>query len=128
MKGRKKAGIRILAMLLVLALTLSLNGIDSVYASESVTYSAPEETLETEPDTQTFYAVNLSEVEHGEISASTDRAAEGEEVLITVTPEEGYQVGDFSITMEDGTEVTYTFEEPQESDQDKGMQYFFQMK
>lgn len=127
MKGRKKAGIRILAMLLVLALTLSLNGIDSVYASESVTYSAPEETLETEPDTRTFYAVNLSEVEHGEISASTDRAAEGEEVLITVTPEEGYQVGDFSITMEDGTEVTYTFEEPQESDQDKGMQYFFQM-
>ena len=127
MKGRKKAGIRILAMLLVLALTLSLNGIDSVYASESVTYSAPEETLETEPDTRTFYAVNLSEVEHGEISASTDRAAAGEEVLITVTPEEGYQVGNFSITMEDGTEVTYTSEEPQESEQDKGMQYFFQM-
>ncbi len=127
MKGRKKAGIRILAMLLVLALTLSLNGIDSVYASESVTYSAPEETLETEPDTRTFYAVNLSEVEHGEISASTDRAAAGEEVLITVTPEEGYRVGNFSITMEDGTEVTYTSEEPQESEQDKGMQYFFQM-
>ena len=29
--------------------------------------------------------------------------------------------------MEDGTEVTYTSEEPQESEQDKGMQYFFQM-
>ena len=61
------------------------------------------------------FAVGIGEIEHGEASADTEMAAEGDRVTITVAPEEGYQVQSFSLKMEDGTELEYSSENDEQN-------------
>ena len=65
-------------------------------------------TVETE-QADTF-AVAISGIEHAEASASVEAAAEGDSVIITVKPEEGYQIQSFCAGTEDGTELEYSSE------------------
>ncbi len=64
--------------------------------------------------TDTF-AVNIGEIEHGEVSANKEAAAEGDSVTITVVPDEKYQIQSFSVKMEDGTELEYSSELDEQS-------------
>ncbi|NMW85023.1 LPXTG cell wall anchor domain-containing protein [Peptoniphilus sp. AGMB00490] len=56
------------------------------------------------PIPPTNYSINIDgSIEHGKVSASTTSAAEGAEVILTVTPDEGYKVE--SVTV-DGVAIT----------------------
>lgn len=53
------------------------------------------------------HKVNIKESENGTITANTD-AAEDEEVTITVTPKDGYKLGELVVTDADGNTVKVT--------------------
>ena len=71
--------------------------------------------MDTDTEQTDTYAVNVGEIEHGEASANTEVAAEGDSVTITVVPDAGYQVQSFSVKMEDGTELEYSSEADSQS-------------
>ena len=66
------------------------------------------------------YPVSTVGTDHGDFDVSPTRAEEGEEVTITVTPDEGYEVDEVIVTDRDGDAVdvtdegdgVYTFEMP----------------
>ena len=72
------------------------------------------------PPANPNYRVDLPTPEHGTITADPAAAKAGTEVTLTVTPEEGYQVGDVTVTDRFGDTVevaenadgTYTFTMP----------------
>ena len=71
--------------------------------------------MDTGTEQTDTFAVNIGKIEHGEVSANTEMAAEGDSVTITVVPEAGYQVQSFSVKMEDGTELEYSAESDDQS-------------
>lgn len=54
------------------------------------------------------YAVTVEEPAHGDVTVTPARAAKGDTVTITVTPDEGYQVEEVSITDRSGNPVEVT--------------------
>ena len=66
------------------------------------------------------YTVSVEDMENGTVETDPRRAEEGEEVTITVTPDEGYELDTLTVTDHDGNEVevtkerdgTFTFEMP----------------
>ena len=68
----------------------------------------------------TRYAITTSDAENGTVTVSPSRAARGTTVTITVTPDEGYELGELIVTDANGDEVDltresatkYTFEMP----------------
>ena len=74
----------------------------------------------TPPPANPNYRVDISTPEHGTVTANPAAAKAGTEVTLTVTPEEGYQVGEVTVTdrFGDAVEVTenpdgtYTFTMP----------------
>ena len=66
------------------------------------------------------YTVSVEDMENGTVETDPRRAEEGEEVTITVTPDDGYELDTLTVTDRDGDEVevteerdgTYTFEMP----------------
>lgn len=66
------------------------------------------------------YTVSVEDMENGTVETNPRRAEEGEEVTITVTPDEGYELDTLTVTDRDGDEVevteerdgTFTFEMP----------------
>ena len=72
----------------------------------------------TVPKTQ--HTVTIAGTEHGSISVSPQSAAEGDPVIITATPDEGYETASVTVTGTDGDAVsvapqqdgTYTFTMP----------------
>ena len=66
------------------------------------------------------YTVAVEDMENGTVETDPRRAEEGEEVTITVTPDEGYELDTLTVTDHDGNEVevtkerdgTFTFEMP----------------
>ena len=66
------------------------------------------------------YPVSVTPADHGQVSVSPQQAAQGTEVTITVTPEEGYEADHVAAAQQDGSDVTvsaqengtYTFQMP----------------
>ena len=66
------------------------------------------------------YTITTPDAEHGTVAASPSRASSGTTVTITVTPDEGYELGELIVTDANGDEVDltresatkYTFEMP----------------
>ena len=66
------------------------------------------------------YTVSVEDMENGTVETDPRRAEEGEEVTITVTPDDGYELDTLTVTDRDGDEVevteerdgTFTFEMP----------------
>ena len=66
------------------------------------------------------YTVSVEDVDHGEITVSPKRAQEGDEVTVTATPDEGYELDILTVTDKDGDELrltenrdgTFSFEMP----------------
>lgn len=66
------------------------------------------------------YTITTPDAEHGTVAASPSRASSGTTVTITVTPDEGYELGELIVTDTNGDEVDltresatkYTFEMP----------------
>ena len=66
------------------------------------------------------YAVNVDEAENGAVTVSPKSAKAGDDVTVTATPDEGYELDKLTVTDKDGKEVkltdngdgTFTFEMP----------------
>lgn len=94
-----------------LTLTATNNGVST--DSNTVTVTVPEPVAPT-------YNVNVATVEHGSFLASPTTAKEGDPVIITATPDEGYETASVTVTGTDGDAVsvapqqdgTYTFTMP----------------
>ncbi len=84
-------------------------------------------TIKTTPDptpiptpTPAEYAVVVADCEHGKISATPEKAAEGDAVTVAATPEEGFEARSVSATGDNGEAVevsrnddgTFSFEMP----------------
>ena len=54
------------------------------------------------------YDVDVEDTDHGDVTVAPTRPHEGDEVTITPTPDEGYEVGEVAVTDEDGTALTVT--------------------
>ena len=94
-----------------LTLTATNNGVST--DSNTVTVTVPEPVAPT-------YNVNVATVEHGSFLASPTTAKEGDPVIITATPDEGYETASVTVTGTDDDAVsvapqqdgTYTFTMP----------------
>ena len=59
--------------------------------------------------TTTTYAITLAgNIEHGTVRSDKVRAAQGDTVTLTATPQDGYQFGEWNVTDSDGTAITVT--------------------
>ena len=56
------------------------------------------------------YTITTPDAEHGTVAASPSRASSGTTVTITVTPDEGYELGELIVTDANGDEVDLTRE------------------
>ena len=72
--------------------------------SIEVTYSTGGET----PEPATKYAVNISEMTNGSVTANLTEAAEGATVTLTVTPDQGYMLETLTVVDAEQTEITVT--------------------
>lgn len=54
------------------------------------------------------YAPTITETEHGKVTVKPERAASGDTVYITVTPDEGYELDALTVTDAGGNEVALT--------------------
>ena len=54
------------------------------------------------------YSITLASVEHGNISANVQEAVEGANIILTATPDEGYELDYWMVTAADGSFVTVT--------------------
>ena len=96
--------------------TVRLAATDDAFASNPVTVEVTQYTPPANPN----YRVDLPTPEHGTITANPAAAKAGTEVTLTITPEEGYEVGEVTVTdrFGDAVEVTenadgtYTFTMP----------------
>ncbi len=72
------------------------------------------------PPARPTYDVDIEDTDHGTVEVTPARPHDGDEVTITPTPDEGYEVGAVTVTDEDGTSITvtdsgdgtWTFEQP----------------
>ncbi|WP_454940853.1 S-layer homology domain-containing protein [Evtepia sp.] len=72
------------------------------------------------PVVRPTYSATVSETQHGDVSVTPTRSHQGDKVTITTTPEEGYVVGEVTVTTANGKEVAvtdlgngkYTFTQP----------------
>lgn len=70
--------------------------------------------------TRPTYPPNILETEHGTVTVSPARPHQGDRVTITTQPDEGYKLGEITVTRPDGQKVTltpagdgkYTFTQP----------------
>ena len=68
----------------------------------------------------TTYEINISETENGSVTAKPQKAALGENITLTLTPDKGYKLEKVTVTDKDGNEIpltknadgTYSFEMP----------------
>ncbi len=54
------------------------------------------------------YKITIAESEHGKVTCVSDASKAGEEIELTVTPDEGYELDTLAVTGADGTAVTVT--------------------
>lgn len=98
---------------LEIMIQLGEDNIESAVA-DGVTPPAPA------PSTPATSDVTVAAAENGAVSVDPASAAEGDEVTVTVTPDEGYELASVSVTDAEGNEVelaanadgTYSFEMP----------------
>lgn len=60
------------------------------------------------PEAPTEYTITVEESENGAVSASADKAVEGTEITLTVTPESGYVLDELSVVDAENNPVTVT--------------------
>ena len=97
--------------------TLAISGSNNTSASITVSFTVEQRSSGGGPTT---YAVTAPDVENGTVRVSPSRASSGTTVTITVTPDEGYELGELIVTDANGDEVDltresatkYTFEMP----------------
>lgn len=56
----------------------------------------------------TMYAISIESGENGKVSADKVRVAGGSEVVLTVTPDEGYVLDNLTVTSSNGSEISLT--------------------
>jgi hypothetical protein len=88
--------------------------------SYDIRYAATETTLVSEaatvtvaegvvlPTVATSYSVQISSPKNGTVQANTTKAAAGATVTLTVTPDEGYELGTLTVTDSTGKALTLT--------------------
>lgn len=114
----KKAGKRCLTLFLTLVIFLSSMGIETSFvhaAEENQRIETGEESQEELDNGQAgdTCSVIIGEVLHAQVATETE-ASPGEEVIVTIKPEEGYSVQSFQAVTAGGTEIEYSVKEPAE--------------
>jgi hypothetical protein len=78
----------------------------STLVSEAATVTVAEGVVL--PTVATSYSVQISSPKNGTVQASTTKAAAGATVTLTVTPDEGYELGTLTVTDSTGKALTLT--------------------
>ncbi|MBQ2297342.1 MAG: S-layer homology domain-containing protein, partial [Ruminiclostridium sp.] len=86
--------------------TTDLSVVDT-FTINKTTQEAPSSKPST-PSAPTAYAVNLADMDNGSVVSSAKSASKGSTVTLTVTPDQGYELADLTVTDKSGKELTLT--------------------
>ena len=86
----------------------SADASESVYANGGSYTASADVTLYAMWSVVPVYSVNIPENEHGTVTAMPATATAGTEIILSNTPNIGYQFTSYSVTDADGTDVTVT--------------------
>ncbi|MBQ9932233.1 MAG: choice-of-anchor I family protein [Ruminiclostridium sp.] len=90
------------------AMLLVANEVSGTVTVAQIEKTASNEGPSSSPSAPTSYAVSLEDMENGSVTASSKSAAKGSTVTLTVTPDEGYELADLTVTDKSGKELTLT--------------------
>ena len=76
--------------------------------SVNITVEKAPSSKPSSPSAPTAYAVNLADMDNGSVVSSSKSAAKGSTVTLTVTPDQGYEMADLTVTDKSGKELTLT--------------------